>query len=370
MQLILLALAAAKADQGTAITALITGILGLVGVAVTAIVGYVKVTEQGKRQADLQKQSEANDKDLQRIIDANKKELQTLIGNQSRELENQTFEHAISQEVLRAEVSAMASSRTNLTTMVNLLARASERVRLLANIARQRQSASKLGNNTIEYKRTVYELLAPIAIADLSVRVNPLKEDIYFANLRTIAHCLRALMQADGALAVAAGLPYKPGGLERDEAPRTKENFRIYDQQGIISLQLVLTAFIVDGKPGDSTAPYVLDDRTFINGFSKPDFDSRIAEAGRLIAEFNPLDKPIFWLILITESMLARLANNAHGDLRVLNSSVPFTPLERRWFDWRPSLDGSVPEAAVLEAPFDAARAWIADRLPDGKSDA
>jgi hypothetical protein len=380
MYLILLAVTVAKAGDGKTTAALITGILGFAGAVVTAIIGYFKIREQGRRQADLQRQSDANKKELQQLSDANKKELQGLIdgnqrelqklvGSQAQDLEKLKFQQTISQEVLKSEVSSIASSRANLTRMASALGRALERVRLLANMARQRRSAAELRNNTIEYKRTIYELFAPIALAELSVRVNPLTEDRYFSNLRSIAHSLRVLMQADDELAGDAGLAYKPGDRKLHGAEPTRENFRVYDRQGVIALQWLLSAFIVEGEPGAETAPYVLDDRSFISGFSKPDFDERIGEAGQLIAEFNPLDKPIFWLILITEGTLARLASNAQSDLRVLSGMVPFTPLERRWFDWRPSLEGTVPDADVLETPFECARAWIGRQLANGKSD-
>jgi len=356
--MILLSPAGAAADDsasdGKATGALITAGLSLIGTIVTAVFGYVQVRRQSAEQGRLQTQAEAH-----------AKELQTLNARQTEGLERLKFDQSISEAALKAQVASVARSRQLLDEMPIRLKGAAQRVKYLAELSREGRSAAVLSNNLIDYKRTIYDLFAPMAAARLVADGELLERDPYAANLLKIARCLRDLPAADAELARAANLPYKPGELSRDGASRTPANYRIYDRQGITLVEAVLEEFVGRGDPGSlEILPYVLSDREFIARFSKPDgFDERVAEAGALVAKFKPIEKPVFWQLLIAEVTLARLAVRARGDLTAACRTPQFSPEERRGFDWRSRSDASVSDHEVLERPFAVALAWAARRL-------
>jgi hypothetical protein len=351
------ALADDSSSDGKATGALITAALSLLGTAITVAVGYFQFSRQTAEQRRLQSQA-----------DEHATSLAKLTGSQTEALERQKFEQSINEEVLKAEVARVARSRQLLEEMASRLKGAAQRVRFLAELSREERSASVLANNQIQYKRTIYDLFAPIAAARLVVDAALLERDPYVANLVKIANALLDLPAADAEFARAANLPYKPGELERDGAAKIPDNFRIYDRQGVTLVEALLEEFVDRGEAGSpASLPYVISEGDFVARFSKPDgFDERISEAGALVAKFKPRDKPVFWQLLIAEVTLARLATRARGDLVAACRTLQFSPEERRGFDWRARGDAAVSDTDALERPFSVALAWAAARLSSG----
>lgn len=350
------ALADDASSDGKATGALFAAGLSLVGTLVTVAVGYVQFSRQTAEQRRLQLQA-----------DEHATSLAKLTGSQTEALERQKFQQSINEEVLKAEVARVARSRQLLEEMASRLKGAAQRIKFLAELSRQERSVSVLANNQIQYKRTIYDLFAPIAAARLVVDGALLERDPYAANLLKIANALLDLPAADAELARAANLPYKPGELERDGAARIPDNFRVYDRQGVTLVEALLEEFVGRSDAGSlASVPYVRSEGDFVARFSKPDgFDERISEAGVLVATFKPREKPVFWQLLIAEVTLARLAARARGDLAQA-CRTPLSSEERRGFDWRSRGDASVSDDDVLERPFAVALAWAAARLSSG----
>jgi hypothetical protein len=340
--------------DGKSTGALIAAVISLLGTLVTVAVGFFQFRKQTAAQQALQTQAEGHARTLQ-----------TLSASQTEALERQKFQQSVSEEVIKAEVAREARSRQLLEEMAARLKGASERVQFLAQLSREERSSAVLANNEIQYKRTIYDLFAPIATARLVGDASLMERDAYTANLSKIARALLELPAADADLARAANLTYKPGRIVSDGAPHTPESFRVYDPQGITLVERLLEEFVERGDPGSpGSFPALLDDRGFTARFSKPDgFDERISEAGALVAKFKPVDKPVFWQMLICEVTLARLAAGARGDLAAACRTSPFSLEERRRFDWRSRRDAAVTDEEVLERPFVVAAAWAAKRF-------
>ncbi len=230
---------------------------------------------------------------------------------------------------------------------------ADERIRWIAARARSGQLVSELGNNRDEFKRTIYALMAPVALADLVGNVDA-GADRLVARKAALATCLSSLLGADEELAKALGLPYTPGRQLTSKTEKLKANFRICDKQGVELLHELVANF----KDAGRTPPIQAGD-VFLKQFSKDGFDKKIGSIGSLVRDFHPREKPVFWAILIAYAYLAH-AFEAVAKIDDLPAWMAGYMLEAASYD--PS-DGGPPAPELFELPATQSRMWLSAKL-------
>ena len=220
------------------------------------------------------------------------------------------------------------------------------------------------------YKRsTFHRLLGPLAtlkVLQNRLTLVDLSLDPHLYLLYLLAREIYRSLPNEFALAGASEtpLPYEP---HADNAETEKvTNPAVYWQQGIPIgiLDNAVDSLIV--KPAE-TAWRVMTLAEFENEYGREDSTLRLAidRIGYLFEDFHPKTRPVLWRVLLAQEALYRVLLQVGEGNRVdedLISAAAFPKSQRALFDWRQKGE-HVPDAEVLEAPFDAAAKYLRNPL-------
>lgn len=214
---------------------------------------------------------------------------------------------------------------------------------------------------------TAYRLIVPFSLLRIA------RKQLTLVDL-TLDPQIRAWFTLAGRHAVTFGedfalaqtlpvLEYDP-----DSAPPEITDPAVQRRQGIY-LGLVESAADALTVSDQGLASRVMTFGEFQSGLGKSKaFQSALWPVFGLFSDFHPAQCPVAWRILITQAHLYRaMINVAHvPDFDAIDWTqlVTIPTAERAAFDWRTDAErSSVADAAVLEAPFDAAVAYLVPRL-------
>jgi len=338
------------------IVAVITAIGSLIGAVVAALFAARSAADQRSFQAESARKQEAFEEQTaakQRDHDVELANLKQRFDEGNAELESQLRQ---GDERFKAALAELAAKRRLLEALQREANGADERIRWIAARARDGRLAALLGNNRYDWKLTIYAIMAPVVLADLLGTVDPL-DDQLVARRYALARSLRALLSSDAELAKAAGLEYRPGRLIASDASKTKENFRIFDVQGVELLHEVVELF-----RDPQNDPPIAGVQTFIGKFSTDAaFDQAIQTVGAVLRDFQPGDKPVFWTLLIAYAYIAQALDQAFR-IDDLAAWVETFELDRSEYDTGVTGQNG---SDLFAQSCAGARAWLAGRLAD-----